>query len=79
MRREKSRERKNNEEQWKKQCAEQWERQATALRARRCQADRACLRDLWMSLGAIPTLLFLPLAQIVNTRKNEITRRIHVT
>jgi hypothetical protein len=24
MRREKSRERKNNEEQWKKQCAEQW-------------------------------------------------------
>src|SRR2546423_512448 len=68
--REKSRRRRNNAKQWKKQCAEQSKRseirasvptscrdagrQATALRASRCQLDRVRSQDLRMSLGAIP-------------------------
>jgi hypothetical protein len=48
-------------------------RQATALRAGRRWADRVCSPNLRMSLGAIPTLSFMPLAQIENARKDETT------
>jgi hypothetical protein len=80
--REKRRQRKNNgkqcEEQWK-----QWEIRARGQRPAVAPEDRQqrCARvaagqiesqHSGMSLGAIPTLLFMPLAQIENAHNNEI-------
>jgi hypothetical protein len=51
-------------------------RQTAALRARRCQAERAGWQSLRIRLGGIPTLSFMPLAQTMNTRNKEITTKI---